>query len=101
MFDVTYAIYGRKAKEGKSPYIPVTYFCGMKSFKQFVFPEAKGYGKHIFHDWWKMRMAIAPPETTDEALKYISNFRLPRRIRVWMNKKVKDKVYPEILGVEF
>lgn len=100
-FDVNYAIYGRKAKEGKAPYIIATYFSGPKSFKQYIFPETKGYGKHIFHNWWKQRMPTQPPETTDEALQCISQFRMPKRIRVWMNKTVKGKNYPEIMGVEF
>lgn len=100
-FDVNYAIYGRKQKEGKSPYIVATYFSGAKSFRQYVFPETKGYGKHLFHQWWQQRMPTQPPATTDEALQCISQFRMPRRIRVWMNKTVNGKNYPEVMGVEF
>lgn len=98
MFDVDRAIYNRRQKLGKAPYIQVDYSCGMQRFKEFVFPENKGYAKKLFHSWWMQRHKSEPPATTDEALKYISELRCPKRIRVWCNKAGG---YPEVLGSEY
>lgn len=108
MFDVTYVIYGKKQKKDKdkvavgSPYILATYFCGAQSFREFVFPEGRGPNKHKYHQWWKQRIAnLEPPPTTDEALRYVSSFRKPTRVKVWTNKTWQGKNYPEVLGVEY
>lgn len=106
MFDVTYVIYAKKQKKDKgvltgSPYILATYFCNMQSFGEFVFPEGRGPAKHEYHKWWQQRIPIEAPPTTDEALKYISNFRKPARIRVWTNRMVAGKNYPKVMGAEF
>jgi DNA repair protein RadD len=95
-FDVDHAIYVRKSKEGKAPYIMVSYFSGLRKFSEFVFPESAKYGKHLFHQWWMQRHKSEPPKTTDEALKFVSELRCPKRIRVWCNKK-----YPEVLSCEY
>jgi DNA repair protein RadD len=96
-FDVDYAIYAKKQKDpAKSAYIQASYFCGLRKFNEFVFPEAAKYGKHLFHQWWMQRHSSNPPVSTDEALKYVSELRCPKRIRVWVNKK-----YPEVLSAEY
>lgn len=96
-FEVDRAIYQKKEKDGKPPHIVVTYYCGLRSFKEWLFPQYPGgLPRHIFHEWWRQRMKTTPPATTDEALQHIQEFRLPRTLRVWVNKK-----YPEIRGVEF
>lgn len=97
--DVTHVIYGKKQKEGRSPYILVTYFCGMDAYKEFVFPESK-VKKH-YYDWWRMRNPNDPPSTTAEALTMISHLRKPRRIRVHLNRKLDGKTLPEVLSCEF
>lgn len=96
-FNVDYVIYARKQKVDKiskqtiaPPYIMATYFCGLQSFKEFVFPENTKYTRP-FKLWWKQRHATEPPRTTDQALLYISQLRKPSKIKVWVNKK-----YPEI-----
>jgi len=95
-FDVDYAIYAKKQKDGKRAYIVASYFCGMRKFNEFVFPESAKYGKHLFHQWWMQRHTSEPPDTTDEALKHVSELRCPKRIRVWVNKK-----WPEVLSAEY
>lgn len=97
MFDVHKATYQKKQKDGKPPYIFVTYYCGMQAFNEFVFPESgKGYAKHRYHQWWMQRSPVGPPDTTDDALKLAVELKTPKRIKVWCNRK-----YPEIMGVEF
>lgn len=98
-FNVSKVIYGRKQKEGKSPYIVATYFCGMEVFKEFVFPENHRYPKD-YYDWWRMRHRAEPPKTTAECMTLVSELRAPRKIRVHLNRKLNGKVFPEILSVE-
>lgn len=98
-FNVSKVIYGRKQKEGKSPYIVATYFCGMEVFKEFVFPENYRYPKS-YYDWWRMRHKSEPPKTTAECMTLVSELRAPRKIRVHLNRKLNGKVFPEILSVE-
>lgn len=96
-FQVVYVTYAkREGKAGKPPYIQTTYFCGMRAFKENVFPEHGGYATVLFKNWWKQRHIVEPPATTDEALQHISVLRAPKRIRVWVNKK-----WPEVVGTEY
>lgn len=96
-FDVQRVIYNRHQKIGKPPMIKVSYFCGLHLFSEWLCFEHGGFPTRRAHDWWKNRTGLfAAPPTTDEALKYISQLRVPRRIRVWTNKK-----YPEIMGYEY
>lgn len=99
-FDVTNVYYSRKQKTGRDPYILVTYFCGLGAFKEFVFPENTRF-KKPFTDWWKMRHTSEPPSSTDEALRYTSELRCPRRIRVHVNRMLNGKNWPEVLSAEY
>jgi DNA repair protein RadD len=96
-FDVQRVIYNRHQKMGKPPMIKVSYFCGLHLFSEWICFEHGGFATKKAHDWWKARtgLKVAPP-STDEALKFVSQLRVPKRIRVWSNKK-----YPEVLGYEY
>lgn len=96
LFNVTHAIYMKRQKDGKPPYIRATYYCGLRAFSENVFPEAVGYGRHLFNNWWRQRHVSEPPLNTTEALKFISELRTPKRISVWANKK-----WPEIMSAEY
>lgn len=96
-FDVDRAIYQKQEKPGKPPYIKVTYYSGLRSFNEWVFPQSMGgLPRHKFHDWWKQRHQSPPPATVDEALNVMVELRKPKTIRIWLNKK-----YPEIMSAEF
>lgn len=95
-YEVDRAIYGKRQKDGKPAYIRATYWSGMQSFSENVFPEAKGYGKHLFHRWWMQRHSSNAPATADEAIQYQTQLRTPKRIRVHVNKK-----FPEIISAEY
>lgn len=99
-FDVTYVTYARKQKEQKPPYLVATYYCGTNRYFETVFPENSKFRKP-FHDWWMMRHATEPPHNTEDAMRYISELRTPKRIRVHTNKMVNGKNWPEVLSVEF
>lgn len=97
--NVTYVTYGRKQKEGQSPYIIATYFCGLDAYKEFIFPESKN--RKYFFDWWRMRSPVEPPPTTADALSMVSQLRPPRRIRVQLNRMYNGRKIPEVLSAEF
>lgn len=95
-FDVVNVTYKEHVKNGKAPSIQVNYNCGIRIFKEFVFPQLTGLPRHKFHEWWRQRHATVPPATTEDALKMIAELKKPRFVSVWVNKP-----YPSIEGVEF
>jgi DNA repair protein RadD len=99
-FDVNHMLYNQKQKAGKAPYIIVTYFSGMNSFKEFVFPENNKF-KKPFTDWWKMRSPDEVPTTVAEAISKTSQLRQPKRIRVHVNRMLNGKIWPEVLSTEW
>ena len=95
-FSVDRVIYHRHEKEGSPAMIKVSYYSGLRMFNEFVCLEHGGFARKRARDWWRTRHSVEPPETTDEGLKYISELRVPKRIRVWANKR-----YPEVLSCEW
>lgn len=96
-FEVDRAIYQKGQKLNKPPHLKVTYYCGLRSFNEWLFPQYPGgLPRHNFHTWWKQRHQAPPPATVDEALLFANELRLPKTINVWLNKK-----YPEIMKAEF
>jgi DNA repair protein RadD len=82
-------------KLGKPPTLKVTYYTPAK-FNEWICLEHNGMAGKMARDWWRRRHKDEPPATVDEALKYTSNLKCPRFIRVHVNK-----THPEILGAEF
>lgn len=101
-FDVQKVIYNLHEKRNDQnvltspPSIKVSYFCGFQMFNEWVCLEHNGLPGKRARDWWRQRHAEEPPVTTYEALRRVSELRVPNRIRVWTNKK-----YPEILSAEW
>lgn len=96
-FNVERASYSkREGRDGKPAYIRAGYYCGGRTFNENVFPEGKGYARHLFQDWWKQRHPLDPPKSTDEAVQYLFQLRAPRRIRVHINLK-----FPQVMGAEY
>lgn len=95
-FSVMSATYEKNpGKFDKPPTLKVTYYTPLK-FNEFVCLQHNGLAGKMARDWWRKRHKTEPPSTIDEALRYVSELRCPRFIRVHVNKK-----YPEILGAEF
>jgi DNA repair protein RadD len=99
-FDVSYVIYNKKQKADRPPYLKITYFCGMNAFSEAVFPENKKARK-IFADWWRVRHRLEVPDTCDQALSVTNELRMPKRVRVHVNRMVNGRNFPEILSCEF
>lgn len=98
VFDIERAIYVEKRATNGLPYVRITYYTrgGMQSFNENVFPEHSGLSRQKFKMWWQQRHTSEPPKTARDALKYISELRVPRKITVHVNLK-----YPEVLSCEY
>lgn len=94
--NVDRVIYHRHVKVGSSPTIKVSYYSGITRYVEFVCLEHKGFARTRAVNWWRARHASEPPTTTDEALLYISQLRVPKKIRVRTDLK-----YAEVQGVEW
>lgn len=101
-FDVQKVIYNLHEKRNNDgilvspPSIKVSYFCGFQMFNEWVCLEHNGLPGKRARDWWRQRHHAEPPATTNEALRHVSELRVPSRVRVWTNKK-----YPEVLSAEW
>lgn len=96
---VLYNLHEKKNKEGtliSPPSIKVSYFCGLQMFNEWVCLEHPGMAGKKARDWWRQRHAEEPPITTFEALRRTRELKMPRAIRVHVNKQ-----YPDILGYEY
>lgn len=77
----------------------VRYACGANQFREFIAFESEHPGaRHRASQWWMQRTSKFVPATSLEAMRDAEAgwLRVPRRVRVHVNKK-----YPEILGYEF
>lgn len=83
------------AKLGKPPILKVTYYTPLP-YREWICLEHTGPAGKMARDWWRRRHATEPPATIDEALRFTSELKAPRYIRVHVNK-----LHPQILGVEF
>ena len=98
VFMVTKVIYTRHRKLDRPDTLLVTYYCGLRRFKEWVCLEHGRLAGKKARDWWRERNTLPtePPETTDAALGLINTLLTPTHIRVWLNKK-----YPEIMAYSF
>jgi DNA repair protein RadD len=97
-FKVDRIVYHKHRKPGRPDSIKVSYFCGLRMFEEWVCLEHEGFARKKARDWWRQRATVGgdPPETILEAMTKIEYLAIPKRIRVWVNKK-----HPEINGYEY
>lgn len=102
-FNVDRVIYHRHVKMDKktkaelsAPMLKVQYLCGLRTFNEYVGLQHTGLVLHKAREWWRARAKDEPPLTTDEALKRLSELRVPKKIMVHVNKD-----YPDIKSVEW
>jgi DNA repair protein RadD len=97
VFKVDHITYSSHTRLGSKPALRVTYYCGLRHFKQFVcFEHDNQYTAKKALLWWTERTELPLPATTDQALGLGSKLKPPTHLRVWTNKK-----YPEIWGYCF
>lgn len=95
-FDVQKVIYAAHNKIGSPQSLKISYFTGMQMFNEWMLLEHGGLMGKKARDLWRQMHKSEPPPTVTEALKFVSELRPPRKIKVWMNKK-----FPEVLSREF
>jgi len=96
VFKVDRVIYGEHRKEGRPPTIQVSYFCGLRMFKEWICLEHEGYAGKKSRDWWRDRSEEEPPLTTAGALTKLDTLRTPTHVRVWLKPK-----YDEVLAYDY
>jgi DNA repair protein RadD len=100
VFTVDHITYSRHEKLGRPPMVKVTYYCGLRSFSEYVCIEHEGFAQRKARQWWRERSSFnsndkgSPfPISTDAALEQSSALFTATHLRVWVNKQ-----YPEILA---
>lgn len=93
---VSHITYSKHEKTGSPPMVRVSYFCGIKSYDEYVLVEHKDWGGRKARKWWEMRTALPFPESTTQALELAPQLAPATHLRVWLNKK-----YPEIMSACF
>ena len=99
VFKVDHVTYGKHSKAGAPPMIKVSYYCGLRTFNEFVCIEHTGFPRRKATLWWKERATESmqyAPERTDDALVLVPQLKAPTHLRIWVNKQ-----YPEIMAACF
>ena len=76
----------------KPPTLKVTYYCGHKTYSEFVCLMHGDWAGRRAYTWWKNRTNLPMPANIDDALEIVSTLKVPTNIRVHTNRK-----YPEIM----
>lgn len=95
VMEVTHVTYRMHEKEGSPPSIRITYYCGVLTINEFVFPEtATPWAAKKFAQWWNGCGHSGPlPNSAEGFLDIAENLTTPTHLRVWVNAK-----YPQIMG---
>lgn len=94
-FTVENIIYQKNVNRGdptKPPTLKVTYYCGHKTFSEYVCLMHGDWAGRRAYTWWKNRTNLPLPATIDDALDIVSTLKVPTHIKVHTNRK-----YPEIM----
>lgn len=96
-FKVDRVTYQKHEKRGgQHATLQVTYFCGLRMFKEWVCLEHSGYAGRKAMDWWRERSDVPPPDDINLALNHLKSLRVPKQIHVWLKRK-----YPEVMSYDF
>jgi DNA repair protein RadD len=94
VFKVDSVTIDRHEKDGSPPMMKVSYYCGYKSFSDFICVEHTNFAGRKARKWWSERSDVPMPATTAEAIDIADKvLAAPTHLRVWTNKK-----YPEIMA---
>lgn len=95
-YNVTKVICGAHQKQGSQKVMQVSYYCGLRCFKEWVAIEHSGFARKRAEEWWMQRSPEPCPMTVVEALTMQSKLRAPRKINVNIAKR-----YPEVVNCEY
>lgn len=96
VFDVENVVYQKNVNRGdrsKPPTMKVTYYCGHKTFVEFVCLQHGDWAGRKAYKWWITRTQIPQPATVDDALEIVNQLAVPTQIRVHTNVK-----WPNVLA---
>lgn len=97
-FKVDQITYRQHNKVGRPPVLKATYYCGLRSFDEWVCLAHEGFAQSKAATWWKTRTELPVPVVISDALDVIDSIPAATHIRVWLNTPTK---YPEILAYCF
>lgn len=97
IFKVDHISYDMHIKENAPPMIRVQYYCGYKSYSEFIGIEAANFFGRKARIWWQERTDLPFPLSTAEALGQVQHLAAPTHLRIWTNRKP----YPEIMSMCF
>jgi superfamily II DNA/RNA helicase len=95
-FKVDKVIYSVHEKTGKPPSLQVSYYCGLRLFREWVCVEHDGYAGRKALEWWRARSNEKMPDTVKEAAEAAEHLPVPKTIDVWVNTK-----YPTVTNYAF
>jgi DNA repair protein RadD len=92
VFKVDHITYSTHEKACRPPMMKVTYYCGLRSFSEYVCIQHDGFAQRKARQWWRERSSAPFPESTEAGLVVASSLTAATHLRIWINKQ-----YPEIL----
>lgn len=95
-FKVDRVTYSRHTKDDRPPTIKVSYYCGLRMFREYVCLGHVGYAGKRARDWWRDRSHTEPPVLTSVALERLTELRTPTTVRVWLKPR-----YDEVLSCSY
>jgi len=95
-FKVDMITYSPHIKVDRPGMVKVTYYCGLRSFTEFVCPEHTNYAGVKAREWWRSRTTLPMPTTATEFLSQAEMVKAPTHIRVQINTR-----YPTVLAACF
>lgn len=92
VFKVDHINYMRHQKVGRPDSMKVIYYCGYRSFTEYVCVEHGPPAGNKAKGWMRSRLGTTL-DTTRELLEVADKLKAPAHIRVWVNQK-----YPQVLA---
>lgn len=90
---VTYMVHHKK---GVPPSLKVSYYSGINRYSEYIVAWHPDNISARGKAWWGRRCNIPLPDSAEKANELVSQLKIPKKIKVWTNKK-----YPEVLSYEF
>lgn len=98
-FPITKAVYEvHTPADGRPSSLKITYYCGLRRFKEWVALEQIGKAHGMAKHWWSQRApaTIPLPDTVEEALKLVEHLRVPVSLDARLDTK-----YPTIINFTY
>lgn len=103
IFKVDKVTYLEHRKAGMPNSISISYYCGLRIFKEWMCLEHTGIAKHKARDMWRSRSKLGKdaPETLAEAFTRLQELRVPTHIKVLLKGNHDDVIAHDYSGSGF